>query len=385
MRINEGSLRGYILEEVLAFLIQKTGYKLLVDPSQDTRDLDYRGNGLVVKGRGSVHQVDVLGQLEWVPAFTFPLRLFIEAKFRKKKTGIDTIRNAIGIVLDINQNNTPTRENGMFLQRYHYSYALFSTSGYSGYAVNMALAHQISLIDLSGDDFKDLRQAIHQTSRMIKHNIEKNYPLLEEIPSDEEASEQNVETPEQIDVNKGKIVSEIRNILRTELATMPPEIIQKQEINNHNRNNDEIIDRQIFGRVIDIARQYRELFVAMANGPFILVLKADNPDDFIRYAINHPRHKVRITWSEDFDEGHTWIIRPSDNQYGTYRLVFKLPEILKDWIFETSDNARSRALHAKQQLLSNITIYRVHHGNDQLIRLEYDPADTRRYTSGINF
>lgn len=102
MRINKDTLKGYILEEVLAYLIRTTGYKLLVDASQDPRDLENRGNGLVVKGRGAVHQVDVLGELQWIPAFTFPLRLFVEAKFRRGKTGIDAVRNAVGVLLDVN-------------------------------------------------------------------------------------------------------------------------------------------------------------------------------------------------------------------------------------------------------------------------------------------
>jgi hypothetical protein len=29
-----------------------------------------------------MHQVDVLGELLWVPAFTFPTRLFVEANAR---------------------------------------------------------------------------------------------------------------------------------------------------------------------------------------------------------------------------------------------------------------------------------------------------------------
>src|SRR4030067_2011469 len=138
MSINKDTLKGYILEEVIAYLIQRTGFKLLVDPSQDPRDLEKRGNGLVVKGRGAVHQVDVLGQLEWIPAFSFPLRLFIEAKFRNKKTSIYDVRNAIGVLLDINQNNCPNRERRLFPQKYQYVYALVSTSGFSKPATEMA-------------------------------------------------------------------------------------------------------------------------------------------------------------------------------------------------------------------------------------------------------
>jgi hypothetical protein len=77
--ISAKSLRGYLLEEILADLIRHAGYRLLVDPAQGP-ELDRRPNGLVVIGRGGVHQADVLGQLLWVPAFTFPLRLFVEAK-----------------------------------------------------------------------------------------------------------------------------------------------------------------------------------------------------------------------------------------------------------------------------------------------------------------
>jgi hypothetical protein len=81
IRINKDTLKGYLLEEVLAYLIRNTGYKLLVDPRQDSRDLDWERNGLVVKGRGATHQVDVLGELEWIPAFTYPLRGCLESLF----------------------------------------------------------------------------------------------------------------------------------------------------------------------------------------------------------------------------------------------------------------------------------------------------------------
>src|SRR4051794_17362076 len=107
MKISKETLQGYLLEEVLAFLIRNTGYRLLVDKTQDPQELENQGHGLVVKGRGSVHQVDVLGQLEWIPAFTFALRLFVEAKFRERKTGIEVVRNAVGTLLDVNQNNFP--------------------------------------------------------------------------------------------------------------------------------------------------------------------------------------------------------------------------------------------------------------------------------------
>src|SRR5580765_6884097 len=139
------ALRGYILEELLAYLIRNTGYRLLVDKSQDPEELDWKYNGLVVKGRGAVHQVDVLGELSWIPALTYPLRLFVEAKYRKTRTQIPAVRNLVATLLDVNQNNLPQVIRGKGLNphlrpKYYYAGALFSASGFSKPAMDMALA-----------------------------------------------------------------------------------------------------------------------------------------------------------------------------------------------------------------------------------------------------
>jgi hypothetical protein len=51
----KAALRGYLLEEVLAWLLRGSGYRLLVDPSQDPDEPAMKGNGLCVKGRGAEH------------------------------------------------------------------------------------------------------------------------------------------------------------------------------------------------------------------------------------------------------------------------------------------------------------------------------------------
>ncbi len=363
MKISKDTLKGYILEEVLAYLIRTTGYKLLVDPSQDPRDLDRRGNGLVVKGRGGVHQVDVLGQLEWIPAFTFPLRLFIEAKFRKGKTGIDAVRNAIGVLLDINQNNSPTREQVVFPQKYHYAYALFSTSGFSKPAMDMALAHQISLIDLSGDELNELRNAITRAADKIVDQ--------RDIPIGREGYE-----PDETNISgRGKVVSRVRDILRRQLETLPMGL--------EYQTYDIPLLRNELEPVITVARQYNELFVAMANGPFMLLLKADDPNAFLTYARQHPRQRVNITWSRRIDNGRTWEIIPTEDRTA-YRLSFRPPEILARWIFGVPDDVRGRALQTKQEYFSNITIYRYVDGRDHLFRLEFDLESTRSYIEGVD-
>jgi hypothetical protein len=166
--------KGRLLEEVLAYLIRNSGYQLLVDPSQDPQELARRGNGLVVKGRGAVHQADVLGQLGWIPAFTFPIRLFVEAKWhRESKTGLADVRNAVGVLQDVNQNFFARNDGGRtrLVRRFNYCYSLFSTTGFTAPAQEMALAHQISLIDLSGAEFDDLRQIVDDLGEFL-YNID---------------------------------------------------------------------------------------------------------------------------------------------------------------------------------------------------------------------
>jgi len=53
------------------------------------------------------------------------------------------------------------------LRRYHYRYVLFSVSGFSPEAQKFALAHQISLIDLQGSAFSDLRVNARNTARRL--------------------------------------------------------------------------------------------------------------------------------------------------------------------------------------------------------------------------
>jgi hypothetical protein len=95
--ITEAQLRGYLLEEALAWLLRNSGYRLLVHKSQDNDELTLNGNGLCVKGRGADHQADVLGEFAFTPAFSFPIRLFLEAKFTSTAAAVgDLDRVAAG-------------------------------------------------------------------------------------------------------------------------------------------------------------------------------------------------------------------------------------------------------------------------------------------------
>ncbi|WP_245936291.1 restriction endonuclease [Streptomyces cahuitamycinicus] len=169
------TLRGYLLEEVLAWLLRSSGYRLLTEQDDSARPpwkvLEKRKHGLVVRGRGAWHQADTLGEFQYVPPFSLPIRLFAEAKFTRIKVGLPTVRNGHGVVHDLNENVVTTLSNGSGPHRprtrYHYSYAIFSTSGFTQDAQEFALAHQISLIDLSLPDFRPLRDLVRVAAKSV--------------------------------------------------------------------------------------------------------------------------------------------------------------------------------------------------------------------------
>lgn len=372
--IGRESLKGYILEEIIAYLIRNTGYNLLVDPEQDPRELAKKGNGLVVKGRGAVHQADVLGQLVWIPAFTFPLRLFVEAKCRNKKTGIPEIRNAVGLLDDINQNYSPVREGKALIQRFSYRYAIFSTSGFTSTAADMALAHQISLIDLSGPDFEELRNLLDHVSEMIINDLK-----VDDNNDWEDIDDTLILTNNFQDVRKPKksITQLIRFYLRKILKTWPAHLtppLNGYELEYLATKLPTL--SSISDIILEDVYRYREFFVGMANGPFLLIFKTDDPEGFIKHIEKHPVHKVTITWSRQNNEERQWYIRPVNNPEA-YKLSFGLPQTLGDWIFGDDERALGRALNVKEKYLSDITIYRFVNGKDQLIRLIYDANATK--------
>lgn len=367
MKISKETLRGYLLEEVLAYLIRNAGYKLLVDKSQDPRELRTRGNGLVVVGRGGVHQADVLGQLEWIPAFTFPIRLFLEAKFRKDRTGIDVVRSAIGIIDDLNQNYSPIRESGILINRYTYNYAVFSTSGFSKDAVNMAIAHKISLIDLSDESFCDLRKSIDSCAQGI-------------ISEFGEGSEHSLTRGAAENVSRDSLIKQLRIFIRRELQTWPGEIEQPLQITESITNIFSSNTEDLF----KVVKEYGELYIGMANGPFLLVLKASDNNAFKTFVGEQPKHEVTITWNKGVEERHTWIIKPVyENELSGYTLTFTLPDILAKLIFENI-NPEEQARNAKKKYLSSIYIYKSDRERDELYKLMYSETDTRIFVGQQN-
>ena len=97
--ISEAALKGYLLEEALAWVLSGSGYRLLVHKSQDPGELEDGRNGLCVKGRGAEHQVDVLGEFVATPARS-PCQSGYSWRqsFAARLADLMRVRNAHGVI-----------------------------------------------------------------------------------------------------------------------------------------------------------------------------------------------------------------------------------------------------------------------------------------------
>ncbi len=263
--MNVETLAGYLLEELLASLIQSAGYRLLTDYSQDPNELRRGRTGdLLVRGRGGNHQVDVLGEFMFVPAFSQPVRLFVEAKARNRTTGLPAVRNAAGTIIDVNEAWMVDYSTNR--ARRHYRYALFSTSGFSSQAQNYALAHQISLVDLSGPEWAELVDVVRTSA----------VGFLDQMPA-----------------NRGPFpVRQLRQVLRDRLRTLP---VESEEPDG------------LYNEIAFSLRQQADLLVERfqdAVGSALLVFPGSvqvqlaRPDDlraFLARADIDPTHRVTLS------------------------------------------------------------------------------------------
>lgn len=74
--------------------------------------------------------MEVLGNFAFTPAFSLPIRLFLEAKFIGQKTRITAVRNEHGVIYDINENFVRGPDQRL-RKRFRYVYALFSAKGFT--------------------------------------------------------------------------------------------------------------------------------------------------------------------------------------------------------------------------------------------------------------
>jgi len=327
--------------------MRHSGYDLLVDASQDPDELLMHGSELRVRGRGTSHQVDVLGEFAFTPPFSLPVRLFLEAKHYTQKCGLNVVRNAHGVLADVNQNYV-SHAGGRPRRRFQYCYALFSASGFSPDAEAFAIAHQISLVDLATPSFRWLLDAVAACADQLY----------------QAAVARSLATFPVKDARR-----RLRHLLDTSPVAMPTAMAPRSERTYAQALTDFAALLQQHSEV--------ELLIGFPPAPFILPLVVNDRAAFVSYATRHPSHMISIRRRR---EGATpeWTATAVDDHTAAYRLSFALPAGIEEWIAENEDRRRSRARMIKNDFLATITIYFQANGELRVCHLRYDPDALRQ-------
>lgn len=330
--ITISAVRGHVLEELLAELLRASGYELLVDADQDAFALVAGSNGLRVRGRGADHQADVLGQLRLALPFTFPIRLFVEAKYRTGKTSLADVRNAVGVVNDVNEHfSTAAAQAAGLKTRHVYRYALFSASGFTQDAQSYALAHQLSLIDLSAPAFEPILQLAARVANAL-------FDLASDVGVDRFP------------------IAQVRDALRRALGTLPGqsrvgdfESLSGAEAAAKKTTSGGLPIDQLARIAAEAADSDLAMYLAFTTTPFIAVLVPDEPADAAVFFgdAREARRNMRIVFAgEDAANGEWALIAQQGDRPVTLRLA-SAPEI-EPWLLAggptTDGDDRSRLL-----------------------------------------
>ncbi|MFG3435113.1 hypothetical protein [Lysinibacillus fusiformis] len=345
MVISISAFKGFLLEEALSKLLENSGYTLINKDVLNHRDkypeFVSQGNGLNIKGRGGTHQADVLGQFPISIPFNYPVRLFVEAKFRHKKTGIDVVRSGIGILTDLNANYQTIDLNGdeLLIQRFNYQYAIFSTSGFSENAIRLAIAYKITLIDLGGSEYIDLLDIIDV--------------IAEELLG--------VMKVHRISLN------EVREYIRYRLFNDRSIYV----LNGNGKEEEYQLVEDILRSFFNIINEYGDIYLASINSPFSILIKPTSHEKFRNFIedIRESTFEVRIHWYSNMPD--LWEIHL---YYGIHELTFKfyLPELIKDYVFN-KPNVLVNALNAKEQFFGSMIFYM--RSAEKFITFRYIPSD----------
>jgi hypothetical protein len=290
--------------------------------------------------------------------FSLPIRLFVEAKFKGEPIGIADIRNAQGVISDINEHFASDAEREFPLRRHHYRYSLFSVSGFSGDAQRYALAHQISLIDLQGPAFADLRAITQQTAQELLAIAEE--AGLSQFP-----------------------LGQMRQVLRSALGTGATEDGTadigfeaayargtRATETGASEAADSLPSHLLAQVAADLSEQLDESLILgfPQGGPFVLVLQADDLAAFRRFLRDQPSGdiSVDIRYAPAAKGSGEWAIVP----HGRRDLIirFGVPPLLESWLLAVDADELERAELAMRKLFPTIMVF----GEDnRVIQLRY--------------
>jgi hypothetical protein len=321
-------IKGMLLEEAILHFLKRSGYKTINEVGSDTT-LCKHSAGMAVKGRGSSHQIDAIADFQVLQPFSNPQRLLIEAKCYDDKTslGVSIIRNAVGVLKDVSEFWVPSKCNRISgYSRYHYQYAVFSSTPFSRNAQDYAFAHDVYLFPLNRSKYFE--------------------PILDGIAV---AVMSFVNTPESHIYRDQKQLSELREYVRKWLSTSyQPDTMPAL-----------VADGRItLPPFIDACIELKYALVGMLGGRFPVLFV---PSSRVLERGIQNNSSVRIYWN---DEG--WFLYGTD---GEALFSFDLPDELFLTYADEGLLSPNRALDLKRDVMSSIQAIDVE--NEQLRILNF--------------
>lgn len=316
-RYSDSHFRGVLLEEAVAALLSRSGFEVISSASGDP-SLSTSGAGLTVRGRGADHQVDVLADFSFVAPFSYPPRLLLEAKFRDDPTGLEVIRDAVGVVKDVSEWFQPSSHAPN--SRYHYQAAVFSKSRFTKGAERYAYAHDVFLVPL-GDNrlFHPVIRAISKFGQI--NHLRREYGL-----------------------------NEARSMIRRVLAQ--PDETPPEDVGN------------LAALQTAIAR-IGAAYLARTSGGFPLFLVPRSDREVDRALVRPGPHDVEVRY--DTDGGWRLVAREQDLEFS-----FDLPRELMT-VFGADNRLRAEAaVDMKRREFDQIFAYRLDNGRIRTMQLSLD-------------
>ncbi len=307
-------IAGMLQEEVMLYLLEASGYTPISSAFNDPT-LHQGSNGLEVKGRGGQHQIDAIADFAIQHLYVQPQRLLVEAKFRKDDPiGIEVMRNAVGILQDVNTYWDQERQLAT-ATRYSYQYAVLSSSGYTANAKTYALVHGIYLIYLDKLAF----------IQAILNDIKNIVPTVQIKPDGKKR------LPPSLYFRLPALRKAIRLHIRDEHDSSLSQIVKE----------DAALD--LLDWFCSTCRQLTTPFLAIIARKFPVFLTPE-----VKLDLNDIRDcHVRIYW-----QNTTWYIQLPNGQ----RFFFDLPtEILENYL-ESNSLSELRALDLKANYFSQVQV-----------------------------
>jgi len=329
--------RGMILEEVLLYLLRKSGYRTVEQIGSDPT-LTTHSAGLAVRGRGGIHQIDAIADFSVCPPFSNSQRLLIEAKYYSRTPGIEVVRNAVGVLKDVGEYWTAS-DLQVRKTRYHYQYACFSAIDFSSNAEKYAYSHDIYLIPLTKSRF------IQPVVALIKEVADQAFPKNDK-------GELRVNLTEL----RGKFRDSFKRI--NDLGTSSIRQI-------YGADSDNAVD--ILEAFFNSCRRINGSLIAMLarQFPVFLTINPDLGGDEMANLDFRDYYSVRIFWNEN-----GWYLQEANN--GRYLFSFDLPPELFQLYADQGQLTELRALDLKEELLSEIQAIQAFEDQVRIITFKLD-------------